>query len=170
MAESIFQSLLADRSIDWEVGSVGLLDGGYPMVKEALAALGPEGAAMADHRSRTLSSSDIRGADIILGMAREHVREVAVLEPDAWGRTFTLKEFVRRSNSIPPWFSERPFSTWLADLHRGRQRDQMQGDSVEDDVADPIGGTPADFAATDRLLRDLCGKFADRIAPMKDAT
>jgi protein-tyrosine-phosphatase len=168
MAEAIFRSLLADRSIDWVVGSVGLLDAGYPMVNEALAALGPDGAAMADHRSRTLSRSDILAADIIFGMTREHVREVAVLDPDAWGRTFTLKEFARRSKSIAPWFPERPFASWLADIHQGRQRDQMQGDSVEDDVADPIGGTPADFAATSRLIRDLCSQVADRIAPVKD--
>ena len=121
--------------------------------------------AMTDHRSRTLSKSDVLEADIIFGMAREHVREVVVLDPEAWGRTFTLKEFVRRGRSIPPWYPERPFAAWLADVHQGRQRAEMQGDSPDDDVADPIGGTPAEFVATARLLRDLCAKVADRIAP-----
>ncbi len=140
------------------------------MIGEALVALGPDGAAMADHRSRTLSKSDVLAADIIFGMARQHVREVAVLDPAARGRTFTLKEFVRRSRPFPAWSAERPFATWLAGIHRGRQRDEMQGDSTEDDVADPIGGTPADFAATAGLLRDLCGKVSDRIAPTAAAT
>lgn len=170
MAEAILRRLLADRGIDWPVASVGLLEAGYPMVEEALAALGPDGATMADHRSRTLSKSDVLEADIIFGMAREHVREVAVLDPEAWGRTFTLKEFVRRSRSFPAWFSKEPFSNWLAGIHQGRKRTEMQGESPDDDVADPIGGTPADFAATARLLRDLCGKVADRIAPAGRST
>ncbi|MGH9097447.1 MAG: hypothetical protein ACRDWB_08485 [Acidimicrobiales bacterium] len=165
MAESILRSLLTERGIDWPVASVGLLEAGFPMVKEALAALGPDGAAMVGHRSRTLSKSDVVEADIIFGMAREHVREVAVLDPEAWGRTFTLKEFVRRSQTFPAWIPDRPFAAWLAGIHQGRQRDEMQGDSPNDDVADPIGGTPADFAATARLLRNLCGKVTDRIAP-----
>jgi protein-tyrosine-phosphatase len=165
MAEAILRSLLTKRGIDWQVASAGLLEAGYPMVGEALAALGPDGATMTDHRSRTLSKPDVVKADIIFGMAREHVREVAVLDPEAWGRAFTLKEFVRRSQSFPAWFPPRPFAAWLADIHQGRQRDEMQGDSPDDDVADPIGGTPADFAVTAGLLRDLCGRVADRIAP-----
>jgi protein-tyrosine-phosphatase len=165
MAEAILRALLTERASDWAVGSVGLLEVGYPMVEDALVALGPEGSAMRDHRSRTLSKSDVLAADIIFGMAREHVREVAVLEAEAWGRTFTLKEFVRRSQTFPPWTPESLFDGWLAGIHRGRQRDEMQGDSIDDDVADPIGGAPSDFAATARLLRDLCSKVADRIAP-----
>ena len=165
MAEAIFRSLLVDRGMDWPVSSVGVLEGGHAMVKEALAALGPDGAAMTFHLSRTLSKSDVLEADDNSGMAREHVREVVVIEPEAWGKTFTLKEFVRRSETLPPWFPGRPFVIWLASIHDGRQRDGLQGDSPEDDIADPIGGSPADFVATARLLRDLCGKVADRVAP-----
>jgi protein-tyrosine-phosphatase len=77
----------------------------------------------------------------------------------------SLKEFVRRSQSCTPWSPDQPFADWLARIHHGRQRHEMLGDSIEDDVADPIGGTPADFAATARLLRNLCGDVADRIAP-----
>ena len=36
-------------AIDWPIGSVGLLEAGYPVVEEALAALGPDGATMAGH-------------------------------------------------------------------------------------------------------------------------
>jgi protein-tyrosine-phosphatase len=165
MAEAILRSVLDERGLSWQVWSVGLLDAGHPMVGEAWVALGPEGASMADHRSRALSESDVLSADIIFGMTREHVREVVVLVPEAWGRTFTLKEFVRRSRSYPPWFPAEPFAEWLAGIHQGRERREMQGDSVDDDVADPIGGTTADFAATAWQLRELCGKVADRFAP-----
>jgi protein-tyrosine phosphatase len=165
MAEAILRSELAERGVDWAIWSVGLLEAGHPMVEEALAALGPEGASMADHRSKTLVATDVREADIIFGMAREHVREVAVLVPESWARTFTLKEFVRRSETFPPWFPDQPFLSWLAAIHRGRERQDMQGDSAEDDVADPIGGMPSDFASTARLLRTLCTKVAERLSP-----
>jgi protein-tyrosine-phosphatase len=170
MAEAILRSVLAERGVDWPIWSVGVLEAGHPMVEEAAAALGPDGPSMADHRSKTLTTSDVREADIIFGMAREHVREVAVLVPEAWGRTFTLKEFVRRSQSFPPWFPDQPFASWLTAVHQGRDRQDMQGDSAEDDVADPIGGTPADFAATARLLRTLCTKVADKLSPQLAAT
>jgi protein-tyrosine-phosphatase len=170
MAEAILRSVLAERGIDWPVSSVGLLEAGHPMIEEALIALGSDGASMAGHLSRTLSVSDVREADIVFGMTREHVREVVVLVPEAWGHTFTLKEFVRRSQTFPPRFPEQPFVTWLAGVHQGRDRQEMQGDSPEDDVADPIGGTPAEFAATARLLRTLCGKVADKISVQLAAT
>jgi protein-tyrosine-phosphatase len=170
MAEAILRAVLADRGVEWPIWSVGLLEAGHPMVEEALEALGPEGAAMTGHLSRTLTDSDVREADIIFGLAREHVREVAVLVPDAWGRTFTLKEFVRRSQSFPHWFSDQPFAEWLAAIHQGRERRDMQGDSAEDDVADPIGGTPSDFATAARLLRALCSKVADKLSPQSAAT
>jgi protein-tyrosine phosphatase len=170
MAEAILRSVLTERGVDWPIASVGLLEDGYPMVEEALAALGPDGASMAGHLSKRLSRSDADEADIIFGMTREHVREVAVLVPDAWERTLTLKEFVRRSQLSAPRLPDQPFARWLAAIHRGRDRLEMQGDSPEDDVADPIGGTPADFVATARLLRTLCTKVADRLSPQSAAT
>jgi protein-tyrosine-phosphatase len=168
MAEAILRSELAERGIDWPILSVGVLEAGHPMVEEALAALGSEGASMADHRSKTLAATDVREADIIFGMTREHVREVAVLVPESWGRTFTLKEFVRRSETLP-WLPDQPFLSWLAAIQEGRERQDMQGDSAEDDIADPIGGMPSDFAATARLLRTLCSKVADRLSPPSSA-
>jgi protein-tyrosine-phosphatase len=170
MAEAILRSVLDERGVSWQVWSEGFLEAGHPMVEEALATLGPDGAAMASHLSRTLSVSDVREADIVLGMTREHVREVVVLVPEAWGRTFTLKEFVRRSQSFRPWFPPQSFTEWLAGIHQGRERQEMQGYSAEDDVADPIGGTPAEFDATARLLRNLCGEVADRLSPQQEVT
>ncbi len=42
------------------------------------------------------------GADLVLVMTREHVRDVVVLDRDAWSRTFTLKELVRRAQGVEP--------------------------------------------------------------------
>ena len=42
------------------------------------------------------------GADLVLTMTREHLRHVVAMDPSAWPRTFTLKEFVRRAQSVAP--------------------------------------------------------------------
>jgi hypothetical protein len=82
----------------------------------------------------------LQRADLVLGMERAHVRHAVLLEPEAWPRTFTLKELVRRGEELgsrPP--VESP-GAWLARAHEGRDRPDMLGDSLLDDVADPYGG------------------------------
>ena len=79
-------------------------------------------------------------SDLIVGMAREHVREAACSFPTAYARTFTLKELVRRGRrgrrargDDEPFESGSPASTTAATplMHLGA--------SPDDDVADPIG-------------------------------
>lgn len=132
------------------------------MAPPALAAVADLGYAvpqMSLHRSRKLSSSTVRGADLVLGMAREHLREVVVLEPGAWGRTFTLKEFVRQGEVVGPRLENQDLGAWLAAVAGGRTRQSQLGSSTEDDVADPIGGTPAMFEETAREIDLLCQRL-----------
>ncbi len=76
-------------------------------------------------------------ADLVLGMAREHVREVIVVEPAAWDLTFTLKELVRRATPNPR--QAEPLGAWLQHLSAGRQLDDVLGASTDDDVPDLVG-------------------------------
>lgn len=78
-------------------------------------------------------------ADLILAMAREHVREAVVTAPETWPRTFTLKELVRRAGRVGPRQPAEPLDAWLARVHEGRTPRELMGRSDEDDVADPIG-------------------------------
>ena len=96
MAQVILSGLLADRPSSTEIVSAGLISPGQAMAPEALAAVDGQGPDMSGHRSRTLTSHDVLRADLVLGMAREHVREVVVLVPEAWPHSYTLKELVRR--------------------------------------------------------------------------
>ena len=50
------------------------------------------GIDVTGHRSRTVTADDLAAADLILGLAREHVRHAAVLLPEAWPRAFTIRE------------------------------------------------------------------------------
>jgi protein-tyrosine phosphatase len=161
MAQAILSGLLAQRGIAAEVISAGLLQAGQPMAPEAFDALGGEGAAMGSYRSRSLVAEDGSWADLVLGMAREHVREVVVLVPEAWGYTFTLKELVRRGEVHGPRGPGQPLRSWLAEVSVDRQRSDLLGAATVDDVADPMGGPPGRFAETAAELRDLCRRLVD---------
>jgi protein-tyrosine phosphatase len=162
MAEAILSGLLDRRGVAAEIASAGLLAGGQPMARDALAAVANLGYAETDlslHRSRKLSASDVRHADLVLSMAREHLREVVVLVPGAWDRTFTLKELVRQGEVVGRRVKDQDIGVWLATVAAGRSRESQLGSSTADDVADPIGGTPAMFEKTAGEIEVLCQRL-----------
>ena len=163
MAQAILAGMLAQRGIAAEVISAGLLQAGQPMAPEAIEALRGEGAAMGSYRSRSLLAEDVAWADLVLGMAREHVREVVVLVPEAWDYTFTLKELVRRGEAHDRRSAGQTLQMWLAEVGAGRDRSDLLGAARVDDVADPMGGPPARFSETAAELRDLCRQLMNLI-------
>ena len=159
MATAILRRRFDERGIPAQVTSAGLYEAGHPAVEGALRALSARGLDAGEHRSRRLEADVVREADLVLALEREHVREVVVLEPEAWSRTFTLKEFVRRAAAAGPRGPDESLSGWLARLHGGRRRADLLGSSPDDDVLDPTGGSPEDYEATmeelDALLSSL---------------
>ena len=93
-------------------------------------------------------------------MGRRHAREVVLLDGRAWGRTFTLKEFVRRGEMVGGRGPDEALGAWLDRLHHGRQRTDLVGSSAGDDVADPIGGPLDGYRKTARELGALVDEAA----------
>ena len=142
------------------VRSAGLLQEGEPPSPGAISALVPYGLDISGHRSHGVTVADLTWADLVLGMAREHVRHAVVTAPDTWPRAFTLKELVRRGEEIGPAKPGEPLTEWLDRVHEGRERAALLGDSPVDDVADPMGGPPRAYADTAALLDELAGRLA----------
>jgi protein-tyrosine phosphatase len=155
MAEGLLRDQLERLGVDARVDSAGVLDTGSPAAPEAVAALEARGIDISSHRSRRLSGPLIDGADLILGMAREHVREVALMDPRAWPRSFTLKELVRRGEAAGPCARGQSLDDWLAKVAAGRTHSEMLGAASSDDIADPIGGPPSLYEATAIELTEL---------------
>ena len=113
------------------------------------------------HRSRPVTAGDLRGAALILGVARQHVRHAVVTEPDSWPRAYTLKEIVRRGGHWRVRRQDEPLQDWLAGVGEGRERAALLGDAAEDDVADPVGGPMRAYAAAaaeiEHFTRQLAG-------------
>jgi protein-tyrosine phosphatase len=164
MAAALFGRCCADplfvRNEAVTVSSAGILSGGFESPAEVITAMAELNIDLSAHISRQISADMVARADMILGMARRHAREVVLLDASAWSRTFTLKEIVHRAERVGPRVPEEPLAHWLDRLHRGRQRTDLVGSSPDDDVPDPLGGSPDEFRATARQLAGLVERVA----------
>jgi protein-tyrosine phosphatase len=137
------------------VASAGLLESGRPVMPEVVKVMTPYGIDLSAHCATQLTAAAVADADLILGMERRHGREAILLVPDAWPRTFTLKELVRRGETSGPRLPGQPLEAWLDVLGAGREKTDLIGRDPEDEVADPLGGSLADYRATAAELADL---------------
>lgn len=161
MAEALLRHRLEERGVEARVDSAGLLWPGRSVDPAGLDALRELGLDASSHRSRKVTAEMVAEADLVLCMARDHVREAVLLCPDAWTRTFTLKELVRRGEEVGPRHPGQPFDEWLAKAHAGRSRAELLGESEDDDVADPIGLGRRTFRRTAEQLDDLVGRLVE---------
>lgn len=84
-------------------------DLGDPMCDVALASLPPEAAARGEaHRSRLLKRGDVERAALILTATTRERAAVALLDPSARPRTFTVREFVLLSAIDDGRIADRP--------------------------------------------------------------
>jgi protein-tyrosine-phosphatase len=164
MAAALFGRLALvggdDAAEDVSVASAGLLEGGYASPPEVVTAMAELGIDVSRHCSTQISPDLVESSDLVLGMGRRHAREVVLLDGSAWGRTFTLKDFVRRGELVGRRGADEELASWLERLHRGRQRTDLVGSSESDDVPDPIGGPMAGYRQTARALGTLVDEAA----------
>ena len=161
LAAAILRARLHARGTPASVASVGtsaVAAPATPPTVEAAHRLGLD-LDLARHESRRLDASVLDAADLVLAMERRHVQEVVVLAPDAFGRTFTLKEIVRRGSEIGSRRADEPLASWLARVHLGRKAMQLLGSSTADDVADPTVSTMVDHDAMAREVLDLVDRL-----------
>ena len=169
MAEALLRAALQARGVEASVSSAGLFRGGVPASPGSITAMARRGLDLDHHRSRTVTEELLGGSDLVLGMARLHVREAVVAVPDVWPRAFTLKELVRRGAATGPRPPEQPLEAWLAAVGEGRRRGDLIGDDPEDDVADPVGGPERLYLATAEELEDLVTRAVDLAFPLGSA-
>jgi protein-tyrosine phosphatase len=166
MAEVLLRRRLAKAGIDAQVSSAGVsaVDG-VAATAHARTVVGE----LDEHRSRSLTAQAVVDADLVLAMAREHVRRAVVLVPEALERTFTLRELVRRGQAIGPRMPGEPLAAWLLRVGAGRVPAALLGDDPEDDVADPIGGPIEEYRRTADELDRLLGRLVELLWPDESA-
>lgn len=138
-----------------EVLDAGTGESGYPVTDETLATASRLGVDLSDHLSTSVDPALVDAADLVLTMERVHVRTIVVDDPDAWSKTFTLKELVRRGVEVGARGTGQSLAEWLTMLHEGRNRSDLLGASLVDDVADPTSDRRFDHESLAEELDEL---------------
>ena len=165
MAAALLARHLGDAGVEVVVSSTGILFDGRPATDFGVAVMADRGIDTSAHRSRKLRPEMVTGADIVIGMAREHVAEALAFGPEIWRRAFTLKEIVRLGEEHGGRKSEESLEQWLDGLHQARlqagaRTTDLFAPSADDDVADPIGGPRRSYQRTAEELDDLTARLA----------
>lgn len=159
MAEGMLRALLARHGARADIASAGLMSGGAPATDDAIAVMADRGIDITRHVSHTIDPEVVRSTPLIIGMARQHVREAVVTYGADIERTFTLKELVRRGEEAGPRRPDETVFDWLALVGSGRRSSDLVGDHHDDDIADPVGCPRADYEATADGLEILLGQL-----------
>lgn len=127
---------------------------GMPMSWRTRDALAGVDVAPPMHRSLQLREEHVDTADLVVGLAREHVEYVRRTHPGAAARTATLRRLVR---DLPS--GSEPLGARVASLG-------LESIALEDweDVDDPAGGELEVFEACAREIRDLVARLAPALA------
>lgn len=167
MAEHLLRRALRERGVDDGVSSAGLLPDGMPAAPEVIEILQGRGLDASSHRSRTVTPEILDASDLVVGMAREHVRELALMAPAVLPRSFTLKELVRRGDEVGPRRGGESLGAWVERAQDGRFHTAHLGASGLDDIEDPIGRRFAVFKKTAAEIDGLIGRLADLAWPRR---
>lgn len=154
------EALLRSHRPTLEIQSAGRLPGGAPASADAVKVLAGRGLELSKHRSQTTTADLLGAADLIVGMAREHVRDAVLALPEVRPRAFTLKDLVRRGEALGRRSVGQPLDAWLGEVGAGRTTNDLLGAMAADDVADPIGQSPARYRACADELDDLLRRLA----------
>lgn len=163
MAEALLAERARRTGLGAQITSAGFLTEGMPAAPEAVEVMARRGIDLEPHRSRRVTAEMVERADLVLCMARQHLREAVVMRPSIFARTFTLKEVVRRLETLGERERGESFEQWLGRMHAGRALSDHLGDSPVDDVADPVGRPVPVFEETARLLEELLGRLEGQL-------
>jgi protein-tyrosine phosphatase len=179
MGEVLLRDRLARAGVDATVSSAGLISEGVAASDGSVRAMHKRGLDLGPHRSRPMTEEMVRRADLIVGMAREHVREAVVLAPDRLPHAFTLRELVRRAEAAgprrlasgiategAPGVRLESFDGWLARLSEGRKAAHLLGSNPADDIEDPMGRSRRHYERTAAEIEDLVDRFMAHAFPL----
>lgn len=150
----------------WVVESAGTdIPGPWPLHEFAAAALAERIPAVSAHVSKSLDAAAIARADLVLTGSRRHRSSVVSNAPAAIGRTFTILQFARLCQAVPPITGADPAELGrqlIAEAKSARSTLQPVPGEL-DDLPDPIGQPLSEFRlcaeriqdAVDAMLRPL---------------
>jgi protein-tyrosine-phosphatase len=152
MAGAILGAHVPDTEVqDLEITTAGThVIEGMPMSWRTRTALEGLELGVPAHRSLQLRDPHVAAADLVVGLAGEHVGYVRRVHPEAAARTGTLRRLARDLPGTVGTFRDRVASLGLADAEL----------EAWEDVIDPAGGDLPEFEACARDIHDLLAVLA----------
>ena len=133
---------------------------GMPMSWRTKAALDGLDVGAPGHRSMQLRDDHVDSADLVVGLAGEHVAYVRRVHPEAAARTGTLRRLARDLPTAPGTFAERVAGLGLAEFPL----------EAWEDVDDPAGGDLPEFEACAQEIHELLRELAPALRATPTAT
>lgn len=162
---NVCRSPMAEYFLRWEAERRGLRINvrssgthawsGRAATIEGRRVMADHGVPLDEHRTLELDRRLMEWADLVIGMSREHARDVARAYPEAAGRTYTMKAFLELLPSLPPY---EDTESWLQEAARLRDSSSAPADQ---DIDDPIGERQEAYRRVAAEIRDLTERFAD---------
>jgi protein-tyrosine phosphatase len=165
LLKSLTESFGADRAktlfAQVSIASAGVAaENGAAMTREAASESARFGGDGSMHFAHRLTAADVQGADLILGMARDHRSAIVALDPKSARIAFTLTEFVRLVTAPGMLDGLEPFDgTDLASFLRGlvttiaRSRGYVPPQAAKElDIADPYGQSGRSYARVGSVI------------------
>jgi protein-tyrosine phosphatase len=166
LTASLLERALVAHGVEAHVRSMGTRAvAGGTVTTGTLDAARRFDADLSGHVTTPLGRGATQDVDLVLGLAREHVREVVALDAGAWRKTFTLKELVRRGTAVGPRRRDEDLGSWLGRLHEGRTARELMGAAAIDDVEDPTTSMLVDHATMAHEVDDLVHAAVDLAWP-----
>jgi protein-tyrosine phosphatase len=162
MAAAFLRQRFEARQLDVAVTSAGTRTQGKPPMDEVIELMDAHDLDVSEHRSQLVSKQLVAEADLVLCMAREHLREVVLIDSDAYPRTFTLKELVRLGVEAGRRPAELSIPDWLRKLDDGPATIGFAG---LDDIEDPVGRRFATYRRVCDEIEVLCDELVDLVWP-----
>ncbi|MDF8266492.1 arsenate reductase/protein-tyrosine-phosphatase family protein [Luteipulveratus flavus] len=161
-AAAVLQRALDERGVRATVRSAGFLLSGQPVPETGVRTLRRRGYDLSEHLSTRLTPALLQHSDLVVTMARSHVREVTAQEPSAWPRTFTLTELATLAPADRP-SAEEDVPAWTSRVGAARPAGAALGD--EGDVLDPIGRRRGAWKAMADQIEHGASAAVDALAP-----
>lgn len=166
MAEALLRARLATAAPDVVVGSAGLMFEDRPAERNAIKAMARRDLDISGFRARKVSADLLAGSSVIIGMERQHVLEVAALDPALFARAFTLPELVRSVDVIGPRPADVDLRTWVERAGSVRSPEDYVLRDPASEIADPMGSSGRVFRACADQLDQLLATFVDLAWPV----
>jgi protein-tyrosine-phosphatase len=101
-------------------------------------------------------------------MEHHQVAEIVLMAPDAWDRTFTLREIVLRGQEVGKRTTGERLSDWTQRVGAGRTRMELVG-AWDLDIPDPVGQGAFEIERTVDDLEELVDRFVELAWPRRSA-